>query len=375
MNNRFTRVKLILLGKILLIGILTYIGFLLVSAYLVDGLFQDMAARILDRLGIYHWAQNHKDELLTLGLIAAELLAVYSLALSAFAGYLEEISSAVNQVFEESSDPATLPGELRSLEMQLNSIQLSMRQRRVEALESEQRKNDMVVYLAHDLKTPLTSVTGYLALLDEAKDLPEAQREKYLGIAYQKALKLETLANELFDLTRFNIQDISLTLRSVNLPLLFQQLVEEFYPLLEKRSLRCRVDSQDVRHIIGDSDKLARVFDNLLRNAVFYAEPGTEIVIRVDRVEMGVRIVFGNDGVTIPPDKLERIFEQFYRVETARSGESGGAGLGLAIARRIVEKHGGSITASSENLHTEFVILLPQDRPDTQIHIETARAE
>lgn len=367
--------KLILLGKILLIGILTYIGFLLVSAYLVDGLFQDMAARILDRLGIYHWAQNHKDELLTLGLIAAELLAVYSLALSAFAGYLEEISSAVNQVFEESSDPATLPGELRSLEMQLNSIQLSMRQRRVEALESEQRKNDMVVYLAHDLKTPLTSVTGYLALLDEAKDLPEAQREKYLGIAYQKALKLETLANELFDLTRFNIQDISLTLRSVNLPLLFQQLVEEFYPLLEKRSLRCRVDSQDVRHIIGDSDKLARVFDNLLRNAVFYAEPGTEIVIRVDRVEMGVRIVFGNDGVTIPPDKLERIFEQFYRVETARSGESGGAGLGLAIARRIVEKHGGSITASSENLHTEFVILLPQDRPDTQIHIETARAE
>lgn len=375
MNNRFTRVKLILLGKILLIGILTYIGFLLVSAYLVDGLFQDMAARILDRLGIYHWAQNHKDELLTLGLIAAELLAVYSLALSAFAGYLEEISSAVNQVFEESSDPATLPGELRSLEMQLNSIQLSMRQRRVEALESEQRKNDMVVYLAHDLKTPLTSVTGYLALLDEAKDLPEAQREKYLGIAYQKALKLETLANELFDLTRFNIQDISLTLRSVNLPLLFQQLVEEFYPLLEKRSLRCRVDSQDVRHIIGDSDKLARVFDNLLRNAVFYAEPGTEIVIRVDRVEMGVRIVFGNDGVTIPPDKLERIFEQFYRVETARSGESGGAGLGLAIARRIVEKHGGSITASSENLHTEFVILLPQDRPDTQIHIDTARAE
>ena len=225
--------------------------------------------------------------------------------------------------------------------------------------EEERDKSDLITYLAHDLKTPLTSVIGYLSLLDEARDLPEAQREKYTAIALGKAERLEGLVNEFFEITRYNLRRITLHRERVDLSLLLTQLAEEFYPMLARRGNTARLDLPEELTVWADPDKLARVFNNILRNAASYGEENSEITVTAEAAEGRVRVAFRNRGREIPPDRLDAIFEKFYRLDSARSGNTGGAGLGLAIARQIVEQHGGTITASSSEEYTEFVVELP----------------
>ena len=124
--------------------------------------------------------------------------------------------------------------------------------------------------------------------------------------------------------------------------------------------MTCRVQTDEDIIINGDPDKLARVFDNLLRNAVNYSYPGTEIKIMAREVGDWIEIVFSNQGKTIPPEDLKIIFEKFYRIDDSRSSVTGGAGLGLAIAKQIVELHDGKITATSEDEKTRFIVVLPE---------------
>lgn len=359
MNSTFRRLRLHLLGWLMLAAALSYIAALLFSAYMIDGILQDPAANLLVEMGLYRWAQNNKHTLV-IAFIALCMLAGVYIASAQVGSYLNQLDGALDKILSASLDPIGLPAVLRPLEMKLNTIKNTLRQREIDRKESEQRKNDLVVYLAHDLKTPLTSVIGYLALLDEEHGLPSHQREKYIQVAYRKSMKLEDLVNELFETARYNVQGMELALRPLNLPRMLRQLTEEFYPLLEEHGLSCRIESQGAGEIVADPDQLARVLDNLLRNAVFYSMAGSTVEIQSDWVPGGVRVCYRNYGVTIPPERLERIFERFYRGDEARSSGQGGAGLGLAIARRIVELHGGSITARSENLWTEFTVFLPQ---------------
>ena len=165
-------------------------------------------------------------------------------------------------------------------------------------------------------------------------------------------------SNEFFEITRFNLTNIGLEYSRVNLTRLLEQLAYEFKPMLSEKNLVCTLEAAPDIMIKCDVDKMQRVFDNLLRNAVNYSFEEEEITIRVTQEERNVHIVFSNHGNTIPPDKLERIFEQFYRLDSARSSGSGGAGLGLAIAKKIVESHGGMITARSENEIIEFEVVI-----------------
>ena len=224
---------------------------------------------------------------------------------------------------------------------------------------AERRKNDLVVYLAHDIRTPLTSVIGYLDLMNEAPDLPAEQRAKYLSITLDKAYRLEQLINEFFEITRFNLQSIPLNRENLHLSFMLQQMVEEFYPILSPAGKTAHVHVPEDLILPGDPDKLARVFNNILKNAAAYSYPDTVIEIRAWQEENQVRITFTNQGPVIPPENLRSIFEKFFRLDSARSTRTGGAGLGLAIAKEIVTAHQGTISAASSEEGTVFSISLP----------------
>ncbi|MCI9418407.1 MAG: GHKL domain-containing protein [Eubacterium sp.] len=223
-----------------------------------------------------------------------------------------------------------------------------------------ERKNDMIAYLAHDLKTPLTSVVGYLSLLDEASDMPAAQRAKYIHISLEKALRLEKLINEFFEITRYNFSEIVLEKETTDLHYMLVQMSDEFYPVLKEHGNTIKLKCDENVTIYADAAKLARVFNNILKNAIAYSEAGTPILIQTKQTAHDVCISFQNRGKTIPRQKLERIFEKFFRLDDARTSNTGGAGLGLAIAKEIVTQHGGTISADSENGLTTFYVTLPR---------------
>ena len=242
---------------------------------------------------------------------------------------------------------------------QMAQIKSTM-QRHEQAMKNEtDRKNDLITYLAHDLKTPLTSVIGYLDLLKEASDMPAMQREKYIRLTLDKALRLEKLINEFFEITRYNLQQIVLEKEPLDISFMLMQLTDEFYPLLENHGNTVELKTEDDLSVFGDAMKLGRVFNNILKNAISYSYPNTPIKVHAAKREKDIFICFINLGKTIPPEKLNAIFEKFFRMDEARNTNTGGAGLGLAIAKEIVLLHGGTIEASSENEMTTFSVTLP----------------
>lgn len=255
------------------------------------------------------------------------------------------------------------PPEYAGISVQMAEIKANI-QRHEQALKEEaSRKNDLITYLAHDLKTPLTSVVGYLSLLEESPDMPPEQRAKYVHITLDKALRLEKLINEFFEITRYNLQQIVLEKETVNLSFMLLQMTDEFYPILQTNGNTIKLEGAEAGvelNVYADAEKLARVFNNILKNAVAYSYPDTEIRVWYGKCEGKIRIVFQNRGKTIPKQKLDSIFEKFFRLDDARTTNRGGAGLGLAIAREIVTLHDGTITAESENEVTTFIVELPE---------------
>ncbi len=262
-------------------------------------------------------------------------------------------------MIEEKGNIDIFPKEYAEISAQMSEIKSTMQRHEQMLKEEASRKNDLIAYLAHDLKTPLTSVIGYLALLDEAQDMPIEQKTKYVNIALSKALRLEKLINEFFDITRYNLQQIDLEKESINLCHMLVQMTDEFYPLLNAHGNQTEVCVDEEVTVYGDSMKLARVFNNILKNAIYYSYPDTIIKIWAESTDTDVWIYFCNKGKTIPAGKLNSIFEKFFRMDEARSTNTGGAGLGLAIAKEIITLHGGKITAESENESTTFHISLP----------------
>ena len=274
--------------------------------------------------------------------------------------YLSVLLDAAEALAHSGEDPITLPKPLEQVEAQLNLTRERAIRNALAAKEAEQRKNDLVVYLAHDLKTPLTSIIGYLTLLRDEPDLSSEFRARYTGIALDKAERLEDLINEFFDITRFNLTHLELEKQPVDFTRMLQQMASEFTPLLDEQRLTCILDLPETLVCPCDPDKLARVFDNLLRNACRYSSPGTAVEIAAAVEETAIVLPFTNQGITIPPEKLGRIFEQFFRLDSSRATRTGGAGLGLAIAKEIVELHGGTISARSGEGVTTFTVSLPK---------------
>jgi two-component system sensor histidine kinase VanS len=275
--------------------------------------------------------------------------------------YMGYIVESIDVIIDNkgSEELIKLPKEFEEVQDKLNKIKFDAIKNEQRVQEAENKKNELIVYMAHDLKTPLTSIIGYLSLLKDEDDMPKESRKKYIGIALDKSKRLEDLTNEFFEITRFNLHNISLVKQDINLSYMLEQLVDEGLLLLNNKGLTCNLDIEKDIHIQADSDKLARVFDNLLKNAVNYSYENTEILISLKSTDNNVEIIFKNRADKIPDYKLEKIFEKFYRLDDSRGSASGGAGLGLAIAKQIVELHEGNIYVKSDEEYTEFKVTLP----------------
>ncbi|PWM26317.1 MAG: vancomycin resistance histidine kinase VanS [Oscillospiraceae bacterium] len=295
--------------------------------------------------------------MLLLALLILLLLVVFS---RQYVRPFREIDGQLDALISGQETDIRLPHGPVSTGQRLLALQEAMQQRALEARLAQQRKTDLVVYLAHDIRTPLTSVIGYLNLLEEAGDMPEEQRKKYIHITLDKACHLERMIDEFFEITRYHLQQIRLNREELDLYYMLVQLTDELLPVLEKNGnipvIRMETEMMTV---YGDGEKLARVFSNILKNAAAYSDPGTEIVITAAERNGFVEIAFCNQGEDIPPDKLGRMFDKFYRIDEARNSRSGGTGLGLAIAKEIITLHGGAISAHSENHTVTFVVTIP----------------
>ena len=313
---------------------------------------------ILMNSSVLSWIDSHKAAFGVIALLAGNWMIFYHYWKKPYQ-FLEEIVTASEKVYEKSDQMIILPEPLKEAENWMNQLKLRIQKSERSAKEAEQRKNDLITYLAHDLKTPLTSVIGYLSLLDEVPDMPEPQKEKYTRITLEKAKRLERLINEFFDITRYNLQHIVLEKEKIDLSYMLIQMSDEFYPLLKAHGNTISLKKEEDLTICADPEKLARVFQNLLKNAIAYSSPQTEIAIEVKKEKDTAQILFLNQGRTIPKQKLDTIFEKFFRLDDARSSNTGGAGLGLAIAKEIVTLHGGTIEAHSGNGITVFTVTLP----------------
>jgi len=278
--------------------------------------------------------------------------------LSQFAKYFNEISNNLDKLVKDDDTEISMSKEMYSMELKIKTIQHSLKEREREAKLAEQRKKEIVAYLAHDIKTPLTSVIGYLSLLDEAPDMPEEQKKKYIQIGLDKAYRLESLINEFFEITRYNMETITLYKKDIDLYYMLVQLTDEVYPQIATHGKKANVNIPADLNIQGDPDKLARAFNNILKNAIYYGDENSDIDITAEKNSSTVSINFKNAG-NIPNDKLNTIFDKFYRLSEARSSDTGGAGLGLAIAKEIITLHDGTIRAESENGFTTFIVELP----------------
>lgn len=295
------------------------------------------------------------------------LIVAFSILLIALCSYLisqlliRKDRQKIAHLIEESrlQQPMVPDSNYLSIQNELKQMQL-MNQESNDKLQAEtQRTKDLITYLAHDLRTPLSSVIGYLNLLLDTPEISEKTRNKYLNVSLDKANRLDTLIEEFFDITRFNFQHITVNYSEFNLYHLLQQLTEEFYPKLTAKGQSIELKVPDNFQIKADPDKLARVFNNILKNAIAYSSPNQVLTIEANKDDTWTNINFRNNGPEIPESKKETIFDKFYRLDNARDTQSGGAGLGLAIAKEIIEAHHGQIGLTSDPLETVFWIKLP----------------
>ncbi len=273
--------------------------------------------------------------------------------------YVFAVSESADKLFDKNVEYINLPPEMVEVEKKLNHFKTEAIKNERLARENEQKKDELIVYLAHDIKTPLTSMIGYLSLLSEIKDMPQEQRNRYIGIALDKSYRLEYLINELFDVARFNSEKIVLEKEEINLNLMLEQIADDFYPTLKEMNKKINFTSDEKTILYADPDKLSRVFNNLIKNAVNYSKENTDIDISILNKENQATVKITNKGKQIPKEKLDKIFEKFYRLDSSRTSKTGGSGLGLAIAKEIVELHGGRIYAESDMKETTFSVILP----------------
>lgn len=276
--------------------------------------------------------------------------------------YIARISSAMHSISEgDLNITVDIEGddEFSVMAASLNKMVNDLKELMDKEREAERTKNELITNIAHDLRTPLTSINGYLELLSGDTKLDSEVQKKYIGIAYAKTKRLEKLIEDLFGFTKLNYGKMSMQVSRVDVVKLLSQLLEEFYPSFVDKNLSYELQSNVPAMIIAaDGNLLARLFDNLISNAIKYGADGKRILVKVNGSEEQVTVSVVNYGYVIPADELPLIFNKFYRVEHSRSTDTGGTGLGLAIAKNIVDMHGGAIDVTSDLSGTVFSVKL-----------------
>ena len=276
--------------------------------------------------------------------------------------YISHISDAIQNISEgdlNTTIDVIGDDEFSSMAANLNKMAEDIRQLMEKERESERTKNELITNVAHDLRTPLTSIIGYLELLAGNTRIDPEMQHKYIEIAYGKSKCLEKLIEDLFGFTKLNYGKMSMHVAQLDLVKLLGQLLEEAYPNFAEKNLSYDLQSNvPAKMISADGNLLARLFDNLIGNAIKYGADGKRVLVQIFAGEEVVTVSVTNYGYVIPPDELPLIFNKFYRVERSRSSSTGGTGLGLAIAKEIVDMHGGTIGVTSDLNGTVFTVKL-----------------
>ena len=299
--------------------------------------------------------------LLGIGVFSVSFLLLQSRSMR----YISRISSAMREIAKgDLNITLDVEGddEFADMAENLNNMVEELRQLMDRERESERTKNELITNVAHDLRTPLTSIIGYLELLSGPVKLNEEMQKKYLDITYKKSKRLQKLIEDLFGFTKLNYGKISMKVSKVDIVKLLSQMLEEFYPNFMEKNLAYELQSNVTAKVItADGNLLARLFDNLINNAIKYGSEGKKIIVKVDATDTVVTVSVTNFGYVIPKEELPLLFEKFYRVEQSRSVNTGGTGLGLAIAKNIVDMHGGTIGVTSDLNGTVFTVKLKVD--------------
>ena len=286
------------------------------------------------------------------------LVIVLSVSCVDAAAIVDQLTHAIERM-AEGDDASKLSDELSSVQRELELLGEREKLQVRAAQAAESRKNELVAYLAHDIKTPLTSIMGYLALLAENPDLPLEARGRYAHNALDKARSLDGMMDEFFEITRYNLSAIPIERELIDTRLFVEQVADELFVQARDRNVELVVDAPEGIEAFIDPKKMARALSNIVRNGIAFAREGSEVLCKVVRDEDGIVFTVTDTGKEIAPAHLERIFERFYREESARG--VGGAGLGLAIAREIVEAHGGTVRAQSAGGVTTLTIRVPAE--------------
>lgn len=318
MKNNYRKLKFSILLQTVLVTALTVLvgGFLL--DFVIDGVYNEKfgsifveiltAFNVKEKTAIsLYWRliADNKTFFMVVGFLLLFALFFY-VALSKMTRYLDQVGEGIENIVSDSTEPIHLITELKPIEIRLNEIKATLKRQELESIEGEKRKDDLVLFLAHDLKT-LTSIVAYLTMLDSHPEMEAEEREKYIHIAHEKSIRLGELINEFFDITRYNLQNMDLEPVEINLSLMLEQLADELYGVLQEKRLACEVEVEDNLEVSGDPDKLARVFDNILRNAIAYCYENTTIQIHAATKNKDVEIIFTNKGDKIP-GTMRRLF-------------------------------------------------------------------
>ncbi|MGG4492928.1 ATP-binding protein [Brevibacillus reuszeri] len=279
-----------------------------------------------------------------------------------YATYFQEISTGIHHLangdFTKSVE-LSADDEFGDIAKDVNLASQKLQQAVQRGDFAESSKDQLILNLAHDLRTPLTSVIGYLDLILQDEQMTAEQTRHYATIAYTKSQRLEKLIDELFEITRMNYGMITIEREIIDLGELLVQLNEELYPAFEKNHLETRLNVTPQLFIRGDGELLARVFENFLTNAIRYGQDGRFVDINGFREGDEVIVQVINYGNQIPEEELPHLFEMFYTGDRARTHQGGSTGLGLFIAKNIVEQHQGTVTAQSDVIRTLFEVRLP----------------
>lgn len=263
-------------------------------------------------------------------------------------------------IIERQDEIGEIAGRINEMTAQINQLIKSER----DALQSNK---DLIACVAHDLRTPITSVKGYLDLALDTKHYDLEQRQKYVRIAQTKANRLEYLIHDLFNYTKLTSGEITLHRSKIDLVQLVEQMVEEFYPLFQEEELECTTKYNiTYLEMNMDGELIARAVQNLLSNAIKYGKDGKHVYVELECLEQEVQIRVTNYGLVIPEESIKHLFDKFYRVERSRNVKTGGTGLGLNIAQEIVHLHGGRIQVTSGASGTCFTIALPLHKEEEE---------
>ena len=276
--------------------------------------------------------------------------------------YIQEIASGVRiissgdlsyRVQEKGKD------EIKNLAENINNMAAEIQSRIEAERRSEKTKSELITNVSHDLRTPLTSVMGYIGLIKDGKYEDEDMMKEYLNIAFNKSNQLKELIEDLFEYTKLNNQGIVLEKNKVNIVEFLSQIIEEYIPVFEENQIEVVKKFVDEKSVVEiDAGKMVRVFENLFSNAIKYSFKPGEVVVSTYEDNGYVNIVIKNKGESIPKEKVERLFDRFYRVDEARNSNTKGSGLGLAISKNIVELHKGKIWAECVGNDVSFFIKL-----------------